>query len=274
MNLPSKEKQVEFYDHLDSEIEITRPRCYSRPVRFLLEFKLRSAIQSLDEKLDGARILVVCCGSGMDAEFLAQRGMQVTAMDMSLGALHRAKERAERYGVTYQLVLGDAEKLPFKDDTFEFVFVHDGLHHLPDAYNGVQEMIRVASKAVVIVEPADALMTRLAVKLGISEDYEDVGNFVYRLSPKELAQVFESCGADQWSFKRHLIYYQPWTFRIYKMFQPKPMFWLFKMGFYLCNWLFGRWGNSLKALAWKKLDHPRELLEKTARQTVEARNQT
>ena len=44
----------------------------------------------------------------------------------------------------YGLVVGDAENLPFRDDAFDYVFVHDGLHHLPDAYRGVREMLRVA----------------------------------------------------------------------------------------------------------------------------------
>lgn len=252
----SKKKQVEFYrEHLDSEIEVTRPRRYPSPVRFLLDFKLRCAIRPLDGKLDGAQTLVVCCGSGMDSEFLARWGMKVVGMDMSFEALQRAKERAERYGISYRLVSGDAENLPFKDGAFEFAFAHDGLHHLSDAYGGVREMMRVASQAIVVAEPADAPLTKLAVKLGISGNYEDGGNFVYRLHPKELAQVFTSCGGKCWTFKQHLIYYQPWTFRIYKLFEPKLLLWLFKMGFYLSNWLFGRWGNSLKVVAWKKLDH-------------------
>jgi len=249
----SKKRQVKFdREHPNPEVEIIRPRCYPLPVRFLLDFKLWGAILALDSELDGARTLVVCCGSGMDAEFLTRQGMQVVGLDISFEALKRANERARRYGVSYQLVAGDAENLPFKAGAFELVFVHDGLHHLPNAYQGVREMLRVASKAVVIAEPADAPLTRLAVKLGISGNYEDAGDFVYRLHPRKLAQVFASCGAKRWTFKQHLIYYQPWTFRIYKLFEPKPFFWLFKMGFYLSNWLFRRWGNSLRAVAWKE----------------------
>lgn len=252
-NVSSEKRQFEFYkEHPDLEVEITRPRCYPLPVRFLMGFKLRSALELLHGKIDGAWVLVDCCGSGMDAEFLALQGMRVVGLDNSFEALQRAKERARRYGVSYQLVAGDAENLPFRDSAFELAFVHDGLHHLSDAYQGVREMMRVASKAVVLAEPADAPLTRLAVKLGISGNYEDAGNFVYRLHPRKLAQVFASCGAKRWAFKQHLIYYQPWTFKIYKLFEPKPLCWLFKVGFYLSNLLLGRWGNSLKAVAWRK----------------------
>jgi len=249
-----KDKQVAFYANLDDpDMEIDRPRCYPRPVRFLLDFKLRSAINALLNHVGiTGKVLVTCCGSGMDAEFLARQGMQVVGLDISYDALLRAKERARRYGVSYQLLVGDAENLPFKDGAFELAFVHDGLHHLPDAYRGVREMMRVASRAVAIAEPADAPLTRLAVKLGLSGEWEEAGNYVYRLNRKKLAEVFAEEGAKHWAFRQDLIYYQPWTFRIYKLFERRPLFWLFKIGFYMSNLLLGRWGNSLKAVAWKE----------------------
>jgi ubiquinone/menaquinone biosynthesis C-methylase UbiE len=252
-SLLSKKRQIEFFkEHPDPETEIVRPRCYPLPIRFLLNFKLQSVIRLLDGGVDKTQVLVICSGSGMDAEFLARLGMEVVGLDISFEALQRSKERARRYGVSYKLVLGNAENMPFRDGVFELTFVHDGLHHLPDAYQGVREMMRVASKAVVIAEPADTPLTTLAVKLGISSNYEDAGNFVYRLHPRKLAQIFASCGAKRWAFKQHLIYYQPWTFRIYKLFKSKPLFFLFKMGFYTLNFIIGRWGNSLKAVAWKE----------------------
>ena len=153
---------------------------------------------------------------------------------------------------SFSLVVGDAENIPFRDRAFDLTSVHDGLHHLPDAYQGVREMMRVASRAVAIAEPADAPITRLAMKLGLSEEYEDVGNYVYRLDRKKLAQVFTEEGAKCWAFRQHLIYYQPWTFRIYRLFERKPLFWLFKIVLYTVNLIVGRWGNSLKAVAWKK----------------------
>lgn len=252
-DLAFENRQLEFYrGAVDPEEEITRPRIYPLPVRFLLELKIRSVVKLLDSAIESLHALVICCGSGMDAEFLARQGMRVVGLDISPDALLRARERARRYGVSYQLVVGDAENLPFKDGAFELTFVHDGLHHLPDAYRGVREMMRVASRAVAIAEPADAPLTRLAVKLGLSGEWEDAGNYVYRLNRRKLAEVFAEEGAKRWAFRQDLIYYQPWTFRIYKLFERRPLFWLFKLGFHVSNLLLGRWGNSLKAVAWKE----------------------
>jgi len=68
-------------------------------------------------------------------------------------------------------VAADAERLLFAPGAFQVAVVPDGLHHLPDAYRGVREMLRVCSTAAVIVEPADAPLTRLALKVGLTGDY-------------------------------------------------------------------------------------------------------
>ncbi len=245
-------RQVEYYRKTTgAEDEITRPRCYPRAVRYLLTLKVRLALSALRFERPGGRLLAVCCGSGMDAEWLARRGFKVVGVDFSREAVLRAKERARRYGVHYDLVVGDAEHLPFRDGAFDVTFVHDGLHHLSDAYRGVREMVRVATRAVAIAEPANGVLTRLAVRLGLAGRYEEAGNYVFRLSERRLAQVFSQAGARGWAFRRDFIYYQPWTFKFYKICDRDPMFLLFKLCFYLCNLTVGRWGNSLKAVAWK-----------------------
>ncbi len=254
--------QVEFYrEAVNPEEEITRPRCYPLPVQFLLDYKIRTAWELLRNgrnngygrasDSESESVLVVCCGSGMEAEMVARTGRRVVALDISAEAVARARERATRFGFPLETMVGDAEHLPFADNSFDYVFVHDGLHHLPDAYRGVREMFRVARRAVVIAEPADAALTHLSVRLGLSGVYEEAGNFVYRLDPAKLARVFRDVGASRWRMRRSLIYYQPWTFRFYRWLEPRPLAALFRAAFFACNFAIGRWGNSLRGVAWK-----------------------
>lgn len=255
-----RKAQLRFYaEAVDAEEEITRPRGYPRPVRFLLDGKFAAALELLRRTgavagaafPAGTTALVICAGSGMESEYLARAGWRVTALDISCDAVRRAGERARRFGVAYERVAGEAERLPFADGAFDVVFVHDGLHHLADPYRGVAEMLRVARRGVVIAEPADAALTRLAVRLGISGRYEDAGNFVFRLDPGRLARVFREAGAERWAMRRDLVYYQPWTFGIYRWLGREPLFLLFRIGFRAMNLLIGRRGNSLKAVAIK-----------------------
>jgi hypothetical protein len=96
MATQQQEEQIRYYrESVDAEEEIARPRCYSRPVRFLLDFKLRTALEMAIRHLPGGSghgktAVVVCWGSGMESEFLWQQGLKVVATDLSLEALQRA----------------------------------------------------------------------------------------------------------------------------------------------------------------------------------------
>jgi SAM-dependent methyltransferase len=135
-------------------------------------------------------------------------GPQVVALDISEGALARARTRAQRYSLPYTLVAGDAERLPFPDDAFDYAFVHDGLHHLDDTTGAIAEMVRVSKRGIMITEPADAQLTHLATRLGIITELEDSGNEVNRLHPDRLRPVFEQLGMPIVRHQRYLVKYQ------------------------------------------------------------------
>ncbi|MHB8066513.1 MAG: class I SAM-dependent methyltransferase [Desulfobaccales bacterium] len=252
INTDQKVKQLSFYAHIDDpEEEINRPRGYPLFVQFLLDFKIDQSLGLLRGPFQDLSVLVVCGGSGMDSEKLERRGLKVTMTDISPEAIARARERACRYGLSYRAQVADAECLPFTDRAFDLVFVHDGLHHLSDPYVTIREMARVARHAVIIAEPQDQVLTRLAVRLGISEKWEDAGNFVYRLNGPALAAALKDLGFPNSAWSSHLIYYQPWTFPIYRLFSQNLLLRAAKAAFFLTNGLLGRWGNSLKFIAWR-----------------------
>jgi SAM-dependent methyltransferase len=69
------------------------------------------------------RALDVGCGEGADAIWLAERGWTVTAIDVSEVAVRRAREAAERAGVTVDWVTGDALQVPLPADAYDLVSV-------------------------------------------------------------------------------------------------------------------------------------------------------
>jgi SAM-dependent methyltransferase len=71
--------------------------------------------------LSPGRALDVGCGEGGDATWLAQRGWTVTAIDVSDVAVSRAREAAERAGVTVEWVTGDVLETPFPAQSFDLV---------------------------------------------------------------------------------------------------------------------------------------------------------
>jgi SAM-dependent methyltransferase len=73
------------------------------------------------------------------------------------------------------------------DESFDLVVVQDGLHHLPRPVLGLNEMVRVARRAVVVLEPHTGLVARL---LGTEwERHGDAVNYVFRWNGEMFRQV-------------------------------------------------------------------------------------
>jgi len=247
-----KAEQAHYYDHNveDPEFEINRPHGESRLYRYLMDFKFDRVIRLLGRSLQGLDVLVICCGSGMDAEYLARRGARVVAMDISSGCLARARVRAGRYGVDYVLVRGDAENLPFRDSSFDYAFVHDGLHHLPEPERAIREMARVAQRGILITEPADARLTKLLIWSRVMKPYEEAGNYVIRFDARRLEPLCRNLAFDRIVSSRYLMRYGHPPGRWWRLLDAQTLFQTIRASFWLFGVaLLGRWGNKLAFVA-------------------------
>jgi len=66
-----------------------------------------------------------------------------TCSDISAGMLGTLSENAQRLGLEVATRPADAEQLPFPDDSFDLVFGHAVLHHIPDLPRAFTEFARV-----------------------------------------------------------------------------------------------------------------------------------
>jgi SAM-dependent methyltransferase len=76
---------------------------------------------------EGTRVLELGCGTGLFTRGFAGRGARVTALDISLDLLLQARRGED---MPARLVLGDAERLPFRGGCFDAVVGSSVLHHL------------------------------------------------------------------------------------------------------------------------------------------------
>ena len=92
----------------------------------------------------GLRALDVCCGTGDIAFALARCGAKVVGLDFGERMLEAAQARLQNQKSKPLLVRGDAQRLPFPDETFDIVTVGYGLRNLASWELGLGEMLRVA----------------------------------------------------------------------------------------------------------------------------------
>lgn len=242
--------QAAWFDEVvDVEWEIARPQGAPRFHRWLLEEKFRRSVVGVE--LLGRSALAVCAGSGMDAELLARAGARVVAADVSSGAAARMAERARRHGVAIDPVVADVEHLPFGDASFHVVFVHDGLHHLEDPLRGLDEMARVARRAVCVTEPAEAAATWIAAKLGLAQDREEAGNRVARLTLRSVRQRLAERGFDVVRAERYGMFYRHVPGLPSRLFSLPVAFPLARGALRGANAALGRVGNKLVVVAVK-----------------------
>jgi len=98
--------------------------------------------ESVDLRAD-ERVLDVACGHGNAALAAARRFCQVTGVDYVPALLDRARRRAEAEGLEATFQEGDAEALPFGDDSFDVVLSACGAMFAPDQERTASELLRV-----------------------------------------------------------------------------------------------------------------------------------
>lgn len=123
-----------------------RYRAYA-PVYDLLAKPLEGGRRRAIERLgieSGDRVLILGCGTGMDLEYLPE-GTDVVAVDLTPEMVRRTEERAEDLELELEAQVGDAQALPFEDDSFDVVLLHLVLSVVPDPASVVAETARVVA---------------------------------------------------------------------------------------------------------------------------------
>ncbi len=97
---------------------------------------LASSDKWLSDRLErlpkGAKVLDLGSGDGSKAISLAERGLDVSGIDIADQLVEKAKENAEAAGYDITFVAGDAEDPPFEDESFDLIYCAAILHHLPE----------------------------------------------------------------------------------------------------------------------------------------------
>ena len=94
-------------------------------------------------KINGKDVLEIGFGAGTDHLNLARRGGKMHGIDLTIRHHEITHKRLSLYGFKSNLIIGDTERLPYENETFDFVYSFGVVHHTPDTKKAVAEVYRV-----------------------------------------------------------------------------------------------------------------------------------
>lgn len=100
---------------------------------------------NLAQARPGDRTLDLCCGTGDIALALGKHGAEVVGLDFSEPMLQVAREKLKKQSPQskVEFIRGDAQQIPFPENTFDVVTIGYGLRNLADLDAGLRDMLRV-----------------------------------------------------------------------------------------------------------------------------------
>ena len=91
----------------------------------------------------GTKMLDIACGAGQLTIPAAKQGIKVTAIDLAENLVQQAKERAKAEGLNIAIDQGDAEDLPYPDESFDVTLSLIGSMFAPRPEKVAAEKVRV-----------------------------------------------------------------------------------------------------------------------------------
>jgi SAM-dependent methyltransferase len=91
----------------------------------------------------GKDVLEIGCGNGADGVMFASRGAVYTGVDLTPAAIDATREHFEILGLPGTFQTENAERLSFRDASFDIVYSNGVLHHTANPERAVAEVHRV-----------------------------------------------------------------------------------------------------------------------------------
>jgi methyl halide transferase len=147
--------------------------------------------------IEPCRALELGCGTGTNSVWLAQKGFEVTALDLAPLAIEQAQQRASTAGVQVHFLVADVLQLPDLGEPFAFFFDRGCYHAVrrdaPDQYApAVAHQLAAGGRGLILAgnarephEPGPPVVTEQQIRdeLGSAFQILDLHEFRFDESP-------------------------------------------------------------------------------------------
>jgi len=140
-DLGKKEQVTKMFDTISGEYD-----GLNRVISFGIDIKWRQKVVNIVKETNPKTILDIATGTGDLAIQLTQTSAtKIIGLDLSSGMLDIGNLKIKKKGLQdrIEMVLGDSENIPFKDNTFDAITVAFGVRNFETLEKGLKEILRV-----------------------------------------------------------------------------------------------------------------------------------
>jgi len=135
--------------------------------RYDQEGHILACLDGLD--LKDRKVLEIGLGQGADSEQLIRRGARWSGLDLTAAAVDRVRSRLDLRALPFdELRQGSALDMPFADQSFDMVFSHGVLHHIPEirqAQKEIHRVLKTGGELVAMLYARQSLNYQVAIRV-------------------------------------------------------------------------------------------------------------
>jgi demethylmenaquinone methyltransferase/2-methoxy-6-polyprenyl-1,4-benzoquinol methylase len=176
--LGKKEQVAKMFDAISKNYD-----GLNRVISFGIDIKWRKKVVEIIGQNDPKQILDIATGTGDLALMMAKLNPdRIVGLDISAGMLAVGKQKIAKANLSdkIEMIVGDSEEMPFKDDTFDAITVSFGVRNFANLEKGVTEIARVLKPTGVLV----ILETSNPTKFPFKQGYKFYTNYMLPLIGK------------------------------------------------------------------------------------------
>ena len=162
-DLGKKEQVAQMFDNISENYD-----GLNRMISFGIDVKWRKKVVAIVNNGNPEAILDIATGTGDLAINFAKNtnATSITGLDISEGMLNVGKEKIAKEGLSnkIEMVVGDSEDLPFKDNTFDAISVAFGVRNFENLKVGLAEILRVLKPGGTFIVLETSLPTKSPYK--------------------------------------------------------------------------------------------------------------
>ncbi len=159
-----KEQVTEMFDTISTKYD-----GLNRVISFGIDVKWRKKVVALVKETNPKSVLDIATGTGDLIISMAQTGAtKLVGLDISPGMLEVGKQKIASQGLSdkIDMIIGDSEKMPFDDNSFDAITVAFGVRNFENLENGLAEILRVLKPKGRLVILETSVPTKTPYKQG------------------------------------------------------------------------------------------------------------